>query len=219
MKPLLKIMGLLALVFASLFLLLNATGVLTMAKIEVWLVAAQSANPVFVGLLVAALLFADLIIAVPTLATLLLAGYFIGAGPAALAGSIGLLAAGIGGYGISRRYGDWFVRHIVKDPQQREAAATTFRRHGPVVILLARAMPMLPEVSACMAGLTRMPFSRFLALWALSVIPYCWIVAYAGSRSTIDDPRPALLTAIALAVFFWSAWAIFNRRAKAAKRR
>ena len=86
MKPLLKIMGLLALVFASTFLILNASGVITVAKIEAWLLAAKSANPLFVGAIVAALLFADLIIAVPTLATLLLAGYFIGAGFGALAG-------------------------------------------------------------------------------------------------------------------------------------
>lgn len=214
MKPLLKIMGLLALVFASTFLILNASGVITVAKIEAWLLAAKSANPLFVGAIVAALLFADLIIAVPTLATLLLAGYFIGAGFGALAGAIGLMAAGICGYWISRHYGDALVVHIVKDTQEREKAADTFRRHGPVVILLARAMPILPEVSACMAGLTRMGFLKFLALWSVNVIPYCLIAAYAGSVSTLDNPTPAIFTAIGLSTFFWSGWAIFNRRRK-----
>jgi uncharacterized membrane protein YdjX (TVP38/TMEM64 family) len=212
MKPLLKIMGLLALVFTSTFFLLNVTGVISVAKIELWLLAAKSANPVWVGVLVAALLFADLIFTVPTLATLLLAGYFIGAGFAALAGASGLMAAGIGGYWISRRYGERFVAYIVKDAHEREAAAQAFRRHGPVVILLSRAMPVLPEVSACMAGLTRMNFMTFLALWSMNVIPYCLIVAYAGSISTLDDPQPAIFTAIGLSVFFWSGWAIFNRR-------
>jgi len=212
MKPLLKIMGLLALVFTSTFFLLNVTGVISVAKIELWLLAAKSANPVWVGVAVAALLFADLIFTVPTLATLLLAGYFIGAEFAALAGASGLMAAGIGGYWISRRYGERFVAHIVKDAHEREAAAQAFRRHGPVVILLSRAMPVLPEVSACMAGLTRMNFMTFLALWSMNVIPYCLIVAYAGSISTLDDPQPAIFTAIGLSVFFWSGWAIFNRR-------
>lgn len=212
MKPLLKIMGLLALVFASTFLILNASGVITIEKIEGWLLAAKSANPVFVGAIVALLLFADLVIAVPTLATLLLAGYFIGAFYGALAGAVGLLAAGLGGYIISRRYGEALVVHIVKDAAEREKAADTFRRHGAVVILLARAMPILPEVSACMAGLTRMPFWKFLALWSVNVVPYCALAAYAGSVSTLDDPTPAILTAIGLSAFFWSGWAIFNRR-------
>ena len=214
MKPLLKIMGLLALVFASTFLILNASGVITVEKIEGWLLAAKSANPIYVGAIVALLLFADLIIAVPTLATLLLAGYFIGATAGAIAGATGLLAAGICGYWISRRYGDALVVHIVKDTQEREKAAETFRRHGPVVILLARAMPILPEVSACMAGLTRMPFCKFLALWLFNVVPYSLLAAAAGSVSTLDDPTPAIFTAIGLSAFFWSGWAIFNRRQK-----
>ncbi len=214
MKPLLKIMGLLALLFASTFLILNASGVITVDKIEAWLMAAKSANPIFVGAIVALLLFADLVIAVPTLATLLLAGYFIGALPGALAGAIGLLAAGLGGYFISRRYGDALVVHIVKEAAEREKAVETFLQHGPVVILLARAMPILPEVSACMAGLTRMPFWKFLALWLVNVVPYCLLASYAGSISTLEDPTPAILTAIGLSVFFWSAWAIFNRRAR-----
>lgn len=215
MKPLLKIMGLLALVFASTFLILNASGVITVEKIEAWLMAAQSANPIFVGVIVALLLFADLIIAVPTLATLLLAGYFIGALPAALAGAIGLLASGLGGYFISRRYGDALVVHVVKDAAEREKAVATFLKHGAVVILLARAVPMLPEVSACMAGLTRMLFWKFLALWLVNIVPYCLLAAYAGSISTLEDPTPAIFAAIGLSVFFWSGWALFNRRARA----
>lgn len=212
MKPLLKIMGLLALLFASTFLILNASGIITVEKIEAWLLAAKSADPIWVGAIVALLLFADLIIAVPTLATLLLAGYFIGAFYGALAGAIGLLAAGVGGYAISRRYGEALVVHIVKDAAEREKAVGTFLRHGPVVILLARALPMLPEVSACMAGLTRMPFWKFLALWLINVVPYCLLASYAGSISTLEDPKPAIFTAIGLSVFFWSGWAIFNRR-------
>ena len=212
MKPLLKIMGLLALVFASTFLILNASGVITVEKIEGWLLAAKSANPLFVGAIVAGLLFADLLIAVPTMATLLLAGYFIGAVNGAIAGAIGLLAAGIAGYWISRFYGDALVVHIVKDAAERDKAAETFRQHGPIVILLARAMPILPEVSACMAGLTRMPFAKFLGLWLINVLPYCALAAYAGSVSTLDDPKPAILTAIGVSAFFWSGWAIFNRQ-------
>lgn len=214
MKPLLKIMGLLALFFAGTFVVLTATGVVTVEKIEAWLTAAQSANPFWVGAIVAALLFADLFIAVPTLTTLLLGGFFIGAFYGALAGSIGLLAAGITGYWISRRYGDLLAVRIVRDEAEREKAADMFRRHGPVVILLARAAPILPEVSACMAGLTRMPFRKFFALWLANVIPYSVLAAYAGSVSTLEDPKPAIFAAIGLSAFFWIGWGIFNRLQK-----
>lgn len=214
MKALLKIIGLLTLVFVCIFLLLNVTGLITIDRIEGWLQVAKSANPWLVGVLVAALLLVDLVIAVPTMATLMLAGYFIGAGPGALAGIIGLMAAGLTGYALSRRYGEKAVALIVKDETERAKASHVFLKHGPVVIVLARAMPMLPEVCACMAGVTRMPLGKFIALWTLNVVPYCAITAYAGSRSTLDDPTPAIFTAIGIFAIFWLGWALFNRRQK-----
>ena len=214
MRPLLKIMALLAVVFVSIFLLLNVTGLVTVERIEGWLMAAKMANPLYVGVLVALLLWIDLIIAVPTLATLILAGYFIGAGPGALAGAIGLIASGVSGYWLSHHYGDAALNHILQDIEERARATRSFHRHGPVIIILARALPMLPEVCSCMAGVTGMPFWKFLALWLVNVVPYCALAAYAGSVSTLDDPTPAILTAIGLSAFFWSGWAIFNRRHK-----
>lgn len=216
MKPLLKIMGLLALVFVGIFLMLNASGVITIEKIEGWLLAAKSANPVYVGVLVAVLLWIDLIIAVPTMATLILTGYFIGAWPGALAGAMGLIASGVSGYWLSRHYGDAALLRIMPDAKERDRATRSFLRHGPFIIILARALPMLPEVASCMAGLTAMPFWRFLALWLVNVVPYCALAAYAGSLSTLDDPMPALFAAIGLSAFFWAGWAIFNRKQKRA---
>lgn len=212
MRPLLKIMGALMLVFIGIFLLLNLTGIVTVTRIEAWLAAARSADPFLVGAIVAALLLADLIIAVPTMATLLLAGYFIGAVNGALAGSVGLLAAGLAGYGLGRRYGDAAVLRLVGGRKEKEKAVRAFQRHGPVMIVLARAVPMLPEVSACMAGVSGMPFFRFLGLWLVNVVPYCAVAAYAGSLSSLDDPTPAVATALGMSAFLWLAWALFNRQ-------
>lgn len=214
MKPLLKIMLSLGLVFVALFVLLNATGLISLAKIEAGLQAAKAADPLYVGLAVAVLLFADLFFSIPTMATLMLAGYFIGPLAAAAAGSAGMMAAGLVGYGLSRRYGEAATRLIVHQANDRDRAAAHFRRHGSVVILLARAVPMLPEVAACMAGLTRMPVWKFLGLWTANVVPYAAIAAYAGARSTLDDPTPAVYAALGLIGFFWSGWLIFNRRSK-----
>jgi membrane protein DedA with SNARE-associated domain len=102
----------------------------------------------------------------------------------------------------------------VPDAKERQRAARTFHRHGPVIIILARALPMLPEVSSCMAGATRMPFAKFIGLWLVNIVPYCMLAAYAGSVSSVDDPTPAIVAAIGLSASFWVAWAIFNRRQK-----
>ena len=212
MKPLIKIMLSLGLVFATTFLLLNATGVVTVAKIETWLTLARDADPLWVAPVIALLLFVDLIISVPTLATITLSGYFLGPVIGALAGIVGLLMAGLGGYVISHRYGDLLLKLVVKDETKRSEAITTFQEHGAVVILLSRASPILPEVSACMAGMTGMPLGKFLALWLASSVPYALIAAYAGSISSVDNPKPAIFAAIGLMSFLWLSWLIVRRR-------
>lgn len=214
MKSLIKIMLTLSLLFLSTFFILQFTGVLTKENIEVWLLALKSSASVFIILLIIGLLFADLFIAVPTLTVMILAGFFLGAQLGAVASIIGLLLAGTCGYVISYKFGERIMKLILKDANDREDAISTFRRHGPVVVLLSRALPILPEVSACMAGMTRMPFARFLALWLISTVPYALIATYAGSISSLENPKPAIITAIMLTAFFWCGWMIFKRTTK-----
>ena len=212
MKPLIKIMLTLGLAFATTFLLLNATGVVTVAKIEIWLTLARDTDPLWVAPIIALLLFVDLIISVPTLATITLSGYFLGPVVGALAGIAGLVMAGLGGYCISHRYGDLLLKVVIKEEAKRSDAVATFQEHGAVVILLSRASPMLPEVCSCMAGMTRMPLGKFLVLWLASSVPYAVIAAYAGSISSLDNPQPAIFTAIGLMSFLWLSWLVVRRR-------
>lgn len=218
MKPLLKVMLVLALAFASTFLLLTLTGVLTLEKIQGWLEAARSINPWLLAALVVGLLFSDIVIAVPTLSVMILAGYFLGAFTGTLASFTGLMLAGSVGYWASGRYGNMLFFRLVKDPQQRAEAIDTFQQHGPVMILLSRALPMLPEVSACLAGLTGMKFIRFVGLWIISILPYAALANYSGSISSLQNPMPAIYTAIGLCGFFWGSWFLFHRARRRDKR-
>ena len=210
MRSMLKIMLLLAVGFASTFLLLNATGVLSVEKIQIWLDRASSISPLIIALTVAFLLFSDLFVAMPTLTIMLLAGYFLGPVAGAIASIAGLTLAGFCGYFLSHRYGDRLLRIVVKKPQQREDAIASFRSHGVTTILLSRAVPILPEVSACMAGLTAMPLYRFALAWLASTVSYAIIATYAGSISTVSDPTLAVLPAVGLTGALWGAWFIFR---------
>jgi len=211
MRPLLKIFLIIAAVFASTFILIKFTGLLTIEQIEGWLRQAGELSPLYVGAIVALLLFADLFIAIPTLTVVIFAGYFIGHVYGALAALTGIILAGVCGYIISRYYGDDILSFLVKDKNKRNEAVNTFQKHGFVMIILSRAMPILPETTACLSGMTRMPFSKFLAAWLISSIPYILIATYAGSISTIENPTPAIFTAIGISVFLWSGWFFFHR--------
>lgn len=214
MKPLIKVIVIIGLCFAATFVLIKATGVLSIEQIEGWLKAAKAGSPIYVGGIVTALLFADLFIAVPTLTITILAGYFLGLFYGIVATVSGFMLAGVAGYGLSRYFGDRILRFLVRDGEQRQEAKTTFEKHGFVMILLSRAVPILPEVTACMAGMTGMSFPKFLAAWSISSVPYATIAVYAGSVSSLDNPKPAILAAIAISSSLWVSWYLFHRYQK-----
>ena len=216
MRPLLKVMGLLALVFASTFVVARLLGVLTEENVRNSLQAASEVSPLWLAGIVFVLLFVDILVAVPTLTITLLAGYFLGFPLAFAVTFAGTASAAFTGYALSARYGGRAIAWIVGGRQAD--LVTAFRTHGPVMILLSRAAPMVPEITACMAGATRLGLVRYAALFALSTAPYVGIASYAGSISTWNDPGPALSASILLYATLWTGWAIFRRRMRNAER-
>ena len=211
MKSLIKVFLILVFCFATTFLLIKSTGVLTAERIEGWLTQARELSPLYVGTIVVLLLFADLFIAVPTLTVTILSGYFLGHTYGAVSALSGVLLAGVCGYALSRYYGDTILGFLVKEEEKRNEMITTFQEHGFMMILLSRAMPILPEVTACLSGMTRMNFSKFLLAWVISSVPYILIASYAGSISTIENPKPAIFTAIAISLLLWGFWYFYHR--------
>jgi membrane protein DedA with SNARE-associated domain len=71
------------------------------------------------------------------------------------------MLAGISGYILSYIFGEKLEKLIVKDVQQKLALREQFARYGLLMIIFARAVPILPEITACLSGLTKMPFINF----------------------------------------------------------
>lgn len=212
MKQLITIALILAAAFASTFIIIKTTGVLTIDDIKQWLTMASEINPAYVVLTVVVLLFADLFIAVPTLTICILSGYFLGWITGGLASTSGMMLAGISGYWICRAIGPKLLMKIYKDPKKLAEMQNIFSEHSTSVILMCRAMPILPEVVSCLAGANKMSFFRFMAYYSISTIPYAFIAAYAGSKSSLANPTPAILTAIGISLTLWLSWFFFLRR-------
>ena len=209
---LLKMGGLLAAIFASTFIAVKVAGVLTVDDLKRWFEAAHNLNVGAVALIVFALLVVDLFIAVPTMMTIMLAGYFLGfqSGVGVVVAS--LLTAGLLGYGLSRMYGTKLLSRIYKDEKRLGDITDVFSIYGPVVLMMCRALPILPEVSACLAGATRMRFRTFLWAYLLGTLPYAVVASYAGSISSVENPMPAVYAWAGLSLLFWGAWALLIRR-------
>lgn len=211
MKTLLKVMLTIAAIFASTFILGRVLGILTEDNVRDWLELASTLSALTVVAVVVCLLAIDLFVAVPTLTIVILGSYFLGFEMGLAAAMAGSAIAAFGGYAICQRWGEDALARVIRDDAQREEMRDAFMVHGPGMIMLSRAAPILPEVTACMAGMTYMPVARFAMFWIIGTLPYMGIAAYAGSVSTLDDPRPAIFAALGLYAVMWTGWFVYRK--------
>lgn len=214
MRALIKVFAVLFVFFTFTFVVINYFELLTLEDIKNYLAEAKEISPLYLGLLVSFFLFLDLFIAVPTLSIIILSGYFLGFAYGFAFSLLGVSLAGITGYLLSYKFGKRFLNFLIKDKKQKHEMIKTFNKHGMAMIILSRAMPILPEASACLSGFTKMKFKKFAFAWYISSIPYILIATYSGSISSIDNPTPAILTAIGLSLFFWLMWFIYHKKQK-----
>jgi uncharacterized membrane protein YdjX (TVP38/TMEM64 family) len=211
MKSLLKIIFSIVIIFITIFLITKSLNILTVEQLEYWIEQVSELSIFYAASIVVFILFMDLFIAIPTLTVIILSGYLFGSVYGALVSLVGVSLAGTCGYALTRYYRNSILSFLVKDKNKRDEAINIFQKHGFTMILLSRAMPILPETSACLAGMTRMSFLKFITAWLISSVPYILIATYAGSISSFNNPKPAIFTAIGLTAFFWIAWYIYHR--------
>ncbi|MBT5186897.1 MAG: VTT domain-containing protein [Kordiimonadaceae bacterium] len=214
MKSLFKVILIIGLCSASTFILIQLTGIISVEKIELWFNQIRRISPLYLAGFVILLMFIDLFISIPTLATIILAGHFMGYPYGAAAAITGLMIAGSSGYLLGNIFGDKILNYIMKAPNERAEVITSFNQHGFVMILISRAAPVLPEVTTVIAGMTKMPYLKFICAWSLSIMPYCVLAAYAGSLSSLNDPTPAVIAWAFLSSILWISWFIFNKKRK-----
>lgn len=209
MKLLIKTVLILFIIFTTMLLIFKFSGILSVEDIKQIFSNLKSQPSYILGSLIVILLFIDLFIAVPTMTIILLAGYFIGFELALFYTFIGLLSASLTGYFLSKKYGEKVLDRLSSNEQQKLEMKELFNKHGVLVLVLSRAVPMLPEVSSCLAGTCKMTLRRFLLAWSIGTVPYLTVITYAGSISNFDNPMPAITAAVAITLLFWILWLVF----------
>lgn len=209
MKALIKFVVLLGAFFTFTLVVFKLLGVLSTDDIKLWLEHAMELSPWVVGSIIVGLMLIDLFIAIPTLSLTILSGFFLGVELGVFYSCLGMLGAGTLGYVISRFHGEKMLRFVSKDEDQIADMKRIFFTFGPVSLLLCRAAPMLPEVTSCLAGVTKMPFWKYILFYSLGTIPYAAIAAYSGSVSTVSDPGPAIFTFIGIFGGLSLVWMVF----------
>lgn len=211
--------------FTSLFLFNLYFGWITPDRLEAWFTTLQTTPEarLWIALAVIAVLSIDSVLTVPTLTTVALAGYFLGPLTGGVCASIGMLLAGsICYYGarlssgnnaqdtdssaMSAASGDIQAGGIfakILSGKEVERLAEWFHKSGGLALILSRALPMFPEVLSCLAGVSRLPAARFYLYYGLGTVPYGFLVAYAGSASSLDNPWPVLAIGLGIPAIAW----------------
>ncbi len=155
------------------------------------------------GALAVGLLWADLVLPVPATAVMSALGFVYGIFWGAILGASGSMLAGLTGYALCRALGREAARRIL-GAEGLAQGERLFARVGVWLVLLSRWLPVFPEVVACMAGLTRMPFLLFALALAAGSLPMATAFAAVG-RFGVERPDLALFVSAVAPPLIWLA--------------
>jgi membrane protein DedA with SNARE-associated domain len=96
------------------------------------------------------------------------------------------------GYGLCRAIGPRAALWIA-GPKEMEKLSGFFERCGMWGIAVSRLLPWVPEILACLAGLSRMSFPRFATGNLIGSVAVGFINAYFGSRGETDPETVAFV--------------------------
>ena len=151
------------------------------------------------------LLIADLAMPVPTTAVMAALGILYGPVLGGLIASIGSVASGLIGYGLGRQFGRPLVVRLLGQ-QSLSEGDRLFADLGGWMVALSRWLPVISEVVACMAGLSRMRFGVFLAALLCGSLPLGFLFAAIGE---VGSDRPLLTLGLSALVPF-VLWALLR---------
>ncbi|QTN31301.1 VTT domain-containing protein [Akkermansiaceae bacterium] len=147
------------------------------------------------------LLLADLLLPIPGTVVMSALGAVYGFWLGGFFATAGSMLAGMLGYGVGRFFKEGFSRKWLGE-KDFEKGRRLFDRNGALVVAVSRALPILPEVLACMAGLLRMPFGKFCLALACGAVPMGFLFAWIGTVGR-ENPGWGLALSLGLPAFLW----------------
>jgi uncharacterized membrane protein YdjX (TVP38/TMEM64 family) len=147
------------------------------------------------------LLLLDFILPIPGTAVMSALGFVYGPVLGGFIASMGSFLAGLFAYTLCRFMGPRIARKLLGD-KDYDRGVTLFSDAGGWIIVISRWLPLLPEVVACMAGLTRMPLGKFVLALACGSIPLGFVFATIGSTGS-NNPTMAILLSAGIPPILW----------------
>ncbi|MEY3394228.1 MAG: hypothetical protein RL346_464 [Verrucomicrobiota bacterium] len=155
------------------------------------------------------LLLADLLFPIPGTVVMSALGAVYGFWLGGLIAAGGAILAGMLGYGVGRFFDERFTKKWLGETDF-DRGRRLFEKNGAWVVAISRALPILPEVLACMAGLLRMPFGTYLLALACGSIPMGFLFSWIGVMGR-SQPSWGLAFSLGVPALLWGAAAWIRR--------
>lgn len=156
------------------------------------------------------LLVIDVFLPIPGTVVMSALGLIYGWLPGGVFSAVGSILAGVLAYWLCRKLGRRAAKWLAGEKGLAGGERLFDGETGGWIVAMSRWMPVLPEVIACLAGLSRMPFPRFLAALCAGSIPMGFVFAWIGHAGT-GRPGLALLLSAGLPPLLWGAFRVFYR--------
>ena len=167
-----------------------------------WTVARLESFGQWAWLVGLGLLSGDLVIPMPSTVVMSALGYVYGIAIGGLIATLGAMGSAALGYGVCRWVGEPVAIRLA-GKEGLEAGRKLFNLYGAWVVVLSRCLPIMAEVMACLAGMTGMPWRRFLVAALAGCLPMGFAFAAVGQLGT-DSPVAALLVSALAPPILWA---------------
>ncbi len=147
------------------------------------------------------LLVGDLFLPLPATIIMSAMGYLYGPWVGGLLASLGSFLSGLLAYGLSSSLGERGALFILGE-KDFQKGKNLFSINGGWIVAISRWLPVFPEAIACMAGLNKMNFRKFVIALLCGSIPLGFVFAYVGYTGE-ENPYMALVTSALLPIILW----------------
>lgn len=154
-------------------------------QIEAWteqFIQGANDRPLLTGAVLSLMLSSDILAPIPSSMVSTAAGFVLGFVPGMLASLLGMTVSCVIGFVIGRRWGRPAALRFVGE-QDLQGLENLSERFGDWAIVIARPVPVLAEASILFAGISHMPWPRFLLMTALSNLGVSAVYAAVGAFS------------------------------------
>lgn len=148
-----------------------------------------------------ALLLSDILLPIPASGVMAALGTVYGIWLGATISAIGSMGAAYTGY-LLARFAERRWLHILASPEEMARFKGFFDQWGGWAIIISRAMPILPEIIAILAGMAGMKNSRFAGALVLGTVPTCLFFSAIGHGAQAT-PWYGMALAVALPLLLW----------------